>query len=215
MKNILYFILFFISNIVFSQTEKIWQLETFDHNKIQYGFYIGFHQRGYALEGLDASIESGGGFQLGVLAEKKFSQHFAISMNPGMISSSNKLIIKDQIFDINNTYFHLPLHFLIRAKRINNNRPFLMFGPSINHNFSFNKNNAEDGNKPYDFKLKKTVAMGEIGIGTSIYFPYFIFTPSIKTQFAFQNEYIGLGVDAKNYLNKLSGRGIFVTLTFE
>ncbi|ANW94944.1 hypothetical protein AXE80_00930 [Wenyingzhuangia fucanilytica] len=215
MKQLVVFLFFCLSSIIYGQSEKISQLQSFDNKPIRYGFYLGLHTKGYALEATDAVLSNGAGFHLGVLADLKVSDFLSFLTEPGIISSSNSLTFDGEKTEVPATYFHFPLNIKLSTRRLNNVRGFIIGGASYNYNFTANKNNNDNGANPRDFELKQHTLMGELGIGASFYFPYFKFSPSIRGVYGFQNEFIGLGSTAKNSLSELRTRGIFLTLTFQ
>lgn len=215
MRKLVVLLFFCLFSISYGQTEKIAQLGGFDNRPIRYGFYLGLHSKGYAIEATDASLSSGAGFHLGVLADFKLSDFASLVTEPGIISSSNSLTFDGEKTEMSATYFHLPVLIKLSTKRLNNVSGFMIGGVSYNYNFTANKNNNDNGTNPRDFALKQNTFMGEIGIGASFYFPYFKFSPSIRGVYGFQNEFIGLGDVAKNSLSELRTRGVFFTLTFQ
>ena len=214
MKNLLILLLTFICSLSYGQIQKITRLEHFDKKPIRYGFYLGLHQSGYSVVAPNASIKNGGGFQLGVLADLNISEFVSILVEPGIMSSSNTIILGDKEKQMPTTYFHLPVSLKLSTRRINNVKGFVLGGLSYNYNFSADKNKG-DGHGDYDFVLSKSVAMAEVGLGASFYFPYFKFTPSIRGLYGFNNEFNGLGSIARSSLVSLKTRGIFLTLTFQ
>ena len=216
MKKLVVFLFFCICTISYGQTERVLQLQNFDKKPIRYGFYLGLHQKGYALEASNnVTLSNGAGFHLGVLADLKTSEFISFLTEPGIISSTNSLTFDGIKTEVPATYFHLPISIKLRTRRLNNTRGFIIGGVSYNYNFTAKKNNNDNGANPRDFELKQHTFMGEFGIGASFYFPYFKFSPSIRGVYGFQNEFIGLGSVAKANVSELRTRGVFLTLTFQ
>lgn len=216
MQRFLFFILLVICQFSYGQRQKLVQLSNFERGKIQYGFYLGLNHKGYELEGSNATITSGAGFQLGVLANLPLNRHVSIITEPGLLSSSNDLTFgEEEAISLSTTYFHLPISIKFTTERINNTSGFVSTGLSYNYNFTSEKNKGDNGANPNDFLLTKHNLMGEIAIGASFYFPYFKFTPSIRGLYGFNNEFEGLGTTAKSSLKSLKTRAILLTLTFQ
>lgn len=191
MTNKIVILFLFICTLSFGQTEKVQRLQHFDRSKIRYGFYLGIHQKGYAvLESQETSARVGDafGFQLGVLADYNIAKNTSILLEPGVLSSSNTLTFGGQNFELNNTYFRFPVSLKLTTDRINNIRVFGTAGLSINYNFSADENNVGNGTEAYDFSLKTTTAEAEISIGLNIYLPYFKLSPAIKGVYGVMNE---------------------------
>ena len=55
----------------------------------------------------------------------------------------------------------------------------------------------------------------DIGFGVDIYFAYFKFSPEIKYSYGLKNMLIDQGNEFNKMINRLSTRGILVSLTFE
>lgn len=215
MKKLVVLLFFCLQAISYGQTEKISQLRGFDNRLVRYGFYLGLHSKGYALKANDATLNSGAGFHVGVLADLQLNDITSVITEPGIVSSTNTLTFDGEKTEVPATHFHLPVSIKLRTRRLNNVRGFIIGGVSYNYNFTASKNNNDNGGSPRDFELKQSTFMGELGIGASFYFPYFKFSPSIRGVYGFQNEFIGLGDVAKNSISELNTRGVFLTLTFQ
>ncbi|MEN8764542.1 MAG: porin family protein [Wenyingzhuangia sp.] len=215
MRKLAALLFIFVCAVSHGQMEKIRQLETFDQKPIRYGFYLGLHNRGYAIKTNNAELSSGAGFHIGVLADVKLNKFISLLTEPGIISSTNTLTFDNKKTQIPATYFHFPLFFKFQTKRLNNVKGFFITGASYNYNFTANKNNNDNGANPRDFSLRKNIILGEIGFGASFFFPFFKFSPSIRGVYGFQNEFNGLGTIAKSSVSELKTRGIFLNLTFQ
>lgn len=211
---VLFFIL--LSTASYSQLEKIHRLQHFDKSKVRYGFYIGINQKGYALKKNDdvtATANSGSGFQLGVLADYNITNNISLIAEPGVMSSRNQITFGGKTFDLNNTYFRVPVSLKLSTDRINNIKTFAKAGLGINYNFSSEENiDKED----YAFELAKTTISAEIAVGMSFYFPYFKFSPSIRGIYGINSEMRAIGSIAKTEAPYgLYQRGVFLNLTFQ
>lgn len=215
MQRFIVIFLLITSTFSYGQREKISQLGDFDHTRIRYGYYLGLHYKGYALEGSNASISPGAGFQLGVLADLRLNEYISVIAEPGVFSTTNKLTLAGETIQMPTTHFHLPISLKFVTKRINNTSAFISTGVSYNYNFTAEKNIGDGGAKPNDFVLTKHNFMGELALGTSFYFPFFKFSPSIRGIYGFNNEYKGLGSTAKSSLSSLKSRAILLSLTFQ
>jgi len=204
------------TNKIHAQKREISRLTNFDKPLIRYGYYLGAHYKGYALKGSEAAtVSQGAGFQLGVLADMNLNSYITLIAEPGIISTSNKLIIADEQFQLPTTHFHLPISLKFQTQRINNVRTYVLGGLSYNHNFSAEKNQGDNGKNPNDFLLTKHNLMAELAIGANFYFEYFKFSPSIRGIYGLNNELKPLGTNIKNNISSLKTRGIFLNLTFQ
>ncbi len=204
------------TNKISAQKRKISRLTNFDKPLIRYGYYLGVHYKGYAIKGSeDATISQGAGFQLGVLADMNLNKYISLIAEPGIISTSNKLTIKDKEFQLPTTHFHLPISLKFQTERINNVRTYVLGGLSYNYNFTAEKNKGNNGEDPNDFLLTKHNFMAELAIGANFYFEYFKFSPSIRGVYGLNNELDPLGTNIKNNVISLKTRGLFLNLTFQ
>jgi len=102
-------------------------------------------------------------------------------------------------------------------RRINNFRPFIITGVSLDYNLSSNSKNRDD-NLSNIFRTSTRNLNYELGLGFDFYLFYFKFSPSIRGIFSTENELIpDQDINSPwtgKILNMLS-RGIAVNLTFE
>ena len=212
----LFLFICFFTNTNFAQKKEIPRLANFDKPLIRYGYYLGLHYKGYAIKGTEnASVSQGAGFQLGVLADMNLNKYISLIAEPGIISTTNKLTIGEDEFQLPTTHFHLPISLKFQTQRINNVRTYVLGGISYNYNFTAEKNKGGNGTEPNDFLLTKHNFMAEIAIGANFYFQYFKFSPSIRGIYGLNNELDALGTNIKNNVNSLKSRGIFLNLTFQ
>ena len=111
----------------------------------------------------------------------------------------------------------MPLYLKINAKRINNFRPFILAGVSIDFNLSSNENNSDD-NASNVFRTTTKSFNYELGLGFEFYLYYFKFSPSLRGIFSLQNELVQDASEespwTKNVINMFS-RGLSLIITFE
>lgn len=211
----------FVCTFSFAQQERIRRLQHFDKSKIRYGFYLGTHQKGYSAatkEESPVAASNGYGFQLGIIADYNLTKNSSILLEPGILSSSSQISFGGRAFDLNNTYFTLPISLKLTTDRINNLRFFGTGGVSVNYNFNAEDNNIGNGSEDYDFSLRKTTLAAEISLGFNIYLPYFKLSPAIKGIYGLQTEFSGenTGAVAKTQgPTSLKARAILFSLTFQ
>lgn len=132
------------------------------------------------------------GFSVGVLAEARLHQHFAVRFSPTMhfgakhlkfinmskTDAEGKQLTATQ--DLKNTYISFPLDLKFSAQRFNNYRPYLIAGinPMINLT-----------GKASDYvRLKRFDTMIEVGLGCDFYLPYFKLNPELKFCYSLTNS---------------------------
>ena len=141
------------------------------------------------------------GFSVGVLADFRLSNHFALRFTPTMHFGAKHLTFNNmkqldaqgrplqQTQDLKSTYVSLPIDIKFSAPRWNNYRPYIMAG--INPTINLTSNDQEMVN------LKRYNTMLEVGLGCDFYLPFFKLIPELKFCF-------GLGsVLNKDHVNEL------------
>ena len=66
-----------------------------------------------------------------------------------------------------------------------------------------------------NLKFQKTNYSIDVGFGVDIYFAYFKFSPEIKYSYGLKNMLIDQNNQYSNLINRLSTRGLLISLTFE
>ena len=186
MKKIL--ILFFIfNNFIFAQP--IVNLEYFDNNKLQWGYYFGVNLR----------------FEPGLVYNKR-EIYF-----PGF----DKEI--DRKREVNSTYIYMPLLIKYGTTRWYNVKPYITGGASVVINLSSNHKLNVD-NSENRFRTIQNVFFYVVGFGRDFYTPIFRFSPSIRGLFSINNELIPDKDPNSQWTGNLKGiftRGFMINLTFE
>ena len=131
------------------------------------------------------------GFSVGVLADLRLSQHFALRVSPTMHFGSKHLVFRDMknlsesgrprefTQDMKNTYISVPVDLKFSAERFNNYRPYVMAGVNPMVNLA---------GKGQDYlQLKRYDLMLEVGMGCDFYLPFFKLIPELKFCYGLAN----------------------------
>lgn len=131
------------------------------------------------------------GFSVGVLADLRLSQHFALRVSPTMHFGSKHLVFRDMknlsesgrphefTQDMKNTYISVPVDLKFSAERFNNYRPYVMAGVNPMVNLA---------GKDQDYlQLKRYDLMLEVGMGCDFYLPFFKLIPELKFCYGLAN----------------------------
>ena len=165
------------------------------------------------------------GFSVGVVADMRLAQHFALRLSPTMHFGSKHLVFRnfkdlndygqprETTQDLKNTYISIPIGVKFSAERFNNYRPYIIAGISPMINLS---------GKDQDYiHLKRYDSMAEVGLGCDYYLPFFKFIPELKFSFSLSDVFDKSHVDELTDATKLSfarcvngGCSKMVTLTF-
>ncbi|HSO86022.1 MAG TPA: porin family protein [Draconibacterium sp.] len=133
------------------------------------------------------------GFTVGIVSSLRLSEDLDLRFLPGMSFGERKLTYNIPVYDINagfepikfysikSTFLDFPLLIKYKARRINNDRPFVIFGTAFRQDIS--KTAKEDL-----VKLKSSGFYAEVGGGWDHYFPFFRFTVEGKFSFGLNNQ---------------------------
>jgi hypothetical protein len=137
------------------------------------------------------------GFTVGIITSLRLSKDFNLRFLPGMSFGERKLMFNVPIYDnnigieplpyysIKSTFLDFPLLIKYKARRINNGRPYIVFGTAYRQDIS---RTAQDDL----IKLKNGSFYAEVGAGWDNYFPFFRFSVEAKFSFGLNNVLGGL-----------------------
>jgi len=133
------------------------------------------------------------GFTVGIVSSLRLLKDLDLRFLPGMSFGERKLTYNIPVYDINtgieplqfysikSTFIDFPLLFKYKARRINNGRPFIIYGAAFRQDIS--KSAKEDL-----VKLKSSGFYAEVGGGWDHYFPFFRFSVEGKFSFGLNNQ---------------------------
>lgn len=125
------------------------------------------------------------GFTVGIVSNLRLHKDFDLRFLPGMSFGERKLTYNIPVYDINagiepmrfisikSTYIDFPVLIKYKARRINNDRPYVIFGSAYRQDIS---KTAQDDL----VKLKNGGFYAEVGGGWDHYFPFFRFSVEAK-----------------------------------
>lgn len=233
MKRYFYIIiLLLLPMFVAAQERKVQNKPYIDYRRLHYGFFVGAHMQDMEFMNNGFVTENGEqwfadipaynpGFTVGVLADLRLSDHFALRALPTLHFGQNTIRFREQNTgaqekqSVKTTYLSLPLHVKYSAERFNNYRPYFTAGIAPMFNLTVKKQ------RPILFK--KFDCMFEIGAGCDFYLPFFKLIPELKFAFSLVDV---LDKDRKdllddNYLkytqsvDKVVSKMIILTFYFE
>jgi hypothetical protein len=132
------------------------------------------------------------GFTVGIVSSLRLMEDLDLRFLPGMSFGERKLTYNIPVYDINayeplkfysikSTFLDFPLLLKYKARRINNDRPFVIFGGAYRQDIS--RTAQEDL-----VKLNNGGFYAEVGGGWDHYFPFFRFTVEGKFSFGLNNQ---------------------------
>jgi hypothetical protein len=132
------------------------------------------------------------GFTVGIVSSLRLTEDLDLRFLPGMSFGERKLTYNIPVYDINeyaplefysikSTFLDFPLLIKYKARRINNDRPFLIFGSTFRQDIS--RTAKEDL-----VKLNSGGFYAEVGGGWDHFFPFFRFSVEAKFSFGLNNQ---------------------------
>ena len=133
------------------------------------------------------------GFTVGIISSLRLTNSFNLRFQPGLSFGERQLTFNVPVRDINvydedlryysikSTFLDFPLLIKYKARRINNDRPYIIFGGAYRQDIS--RTAQEDL-----IKLKSEGLYAEIGGGWDHYFPFFRFSLEAKFSFGLNNQ---------------------------
>ncbi|WP_142683829.1 type IX secretion/gliding motility protein PorT/SprT [Chitinophaga polysaccharea] len=160
------------------------------------------------------------GFNLGLLANARLSEHFDLRFNPQLIFASKNLYYRDtypkpQDTDkkIESILLSFPLQIKFKSDRIGNMRVYTIAGLKYDYDLASNARlrRAEDL-----VKIRKSDYGYEAGAGFEFYFESFIFAPEFKISNGFGNVHVkDPNLRYSNVVEKLQSRMIVFSIHLE
>ena len=132
------------------------------------------------------------GFTVGIVSSLRLSQDLNLRFLPGLSFGERQLAYNYPVFEsgittpmqyysIKSTFLDFPLLIKYKARRINNDRPYLVFGPAYRYNI--NRSSRDDL-----VKLQNGSFYAEVGAGWDHYFTFFRFSVEAKMSFGLNNQ---------------------------
>lgn len=192
--------------VVPAQMRKVQNKPYIDLRPLHFGISIGLNLQDVSLNNVGPQLLDNGstrtilcdddtwnpGFSVGVLADLRLNQHFALRFSPQLHFGSKHLVFRDlddlndgghpreSTQDMKNTYLSVPINLKFSAERFNNYRPYLIGGIAPMVNLT---------NKAQEYvQLKRFDAMVEVGMGCDFYLPFFKLIPEIKFCYGLTNS---------------------------
>ncbi|SEW27914.1 type IX secretion/gliding motility protein PorT/SprT [Chitinophaga arvensicola] len=160
------------------------------------------------------------GFNLGLLANARLTEHFDLRFNPQLIFASKNLYYRDTYpkpqdteKKIESILLSFPLQIKFKSDRIGNMRVYTIAGLKYDYDLasSARLRRAEDL-----VKIKKSDYGYEVGAGFEFYFESFIFAPEFKISNGFGNVHVkDPNLRYSNVVEKLQSRMIVFSIHLE
>lgn len=131
------------------------------------------------------------GFTVGIISSLRLAPDFNLRFQPGLSFGERQITYNIDVWDIYNnepttyysvksTFLDFPLLVKYKARRINNDRPFLIFGGAYRHDISRSAQEDLVG-------LKRGNIYAEVGTGWDHYFTFFRLSVEAKVSIGLNN----------------------------
>lgn len=238
MKKIVIILFLFLSlkghsqnaNRMFSR-DPIINLENFQKQKIHFGFFLGFNSYDYKIDyktvSQDIQIQKTTGFNVGLVADLRLQEYINLRFEPGLYYTQRNLHYPSSYFsttptesnklrEVNGTNLHFPLLLKFSSLRTGNIRPYLLGGVSATLNLASNSKSKDDNYESL-FRVNRWTKNYELGLGIDVFSEYFIFSPSIRGVFGFNDELIRDNEANSPWtgnIESMKTRAVFINFTF-
>ena len=148
------------------------------------------------------------GFTVGIISNLRLSEDFDLRFQPGLSFGERKLYYNLDVYDIyirdvlpyysiKSTFLDFPVSIKYKARRINNDRPYILFGTAFRQDIS--KTAQEDL-----VKLTHSGFYAEVGAGWDHYFTFFRFSVEAKVSLGLNNQLGGIpgGTSQRTYYSQ-------------
>jgi len=120
---------------------------------------------------------------------------------------------KVHLMKIESIFLEVPLQIKYKAKRINNYRPYVIFGTTTKWDMAAQKK-IKDEERP-KIKFKPFDVYWEAGMGVDYYLPYFKFSTEIKYQVGMLDIVNRDNTQYTNAINRMTSRMLVLSFHFE
>lgn len=160
------------------------------------------------------------GFNLGLLANARLTEHFDLRLNPQLVFASKNLYYKESYPTLTDTQkkiesilLSFPLQIKFKSDRIGNMRVYAIGGMKYDYDLA---SNARMKKTESMIKIKKSDYGYEIGAGFEFYFESFIFSPEFKVSNGIGNVLIkDPSLRYSNVIDKLQSHMIVFSIHLE
>lgn len=192
-------ILFLVSSaICFAQIERPKNLPKYDAKLLHFGFTLGINTMDFTIKHSDMfnSLDSldliecrrQPGFNISVVTSLRLGEYWDLRFLPGLSFGQRNMeysywdararIYQTHVMKIESTFLDFPLILKYKSKRINNFRPYVIFGNNFVYDLASQKEVKEE-EKP-KIRLRPFDVYAQVGMGCDFYLQFFKFSTEIK-----------------------------------
>lgn len=200
--TILIVFLFISASAQYNATNsKVFNYQEIDQQPLHFGFTLGLNTLDFGVkvsapaflkDTLTADVtELYAGFHVNIVSEYRLTESLAVRFLPGLIFGQRNVIFwkNNETFyrdmKIESNLLDFPIMLKYKAQRINNYRPYIVFGGNIRYDMAAKKD-YEDAEEVY-IRLNRLDYYAEAGFGIDFYLRYFKFSTEFKYSLGFRN----------------------------
>lgn len=183
-KMILTLLAFCLALPLVAQRQGVKNIPYIDQRRLHWGFLLGVNTGDLRIEHSGKNtlfVESPGvnpAFVVGLMGDLALTEHLNLRCTPQLCFQSRELKFRDISTDATRTqtlktnYLSLPVSLKIATHRVNNYRPYMLFGASVDYDL------AHEKEEPLVFN--HTDVGIHTAIGCDFYLPFFKFCPELR-----------------------------------
>lgn len=225
-----YALIFIVFGVLPARAQTQMNMLEHDAKPYYFGITLAANQSSFKLEHSPAFLATDSimvaeplktmGFNLGLLANARLSEHFDLRFNPQLIFASKNLYYRDTYpkpadveKKIESILLSFPLQIKFKSDRIGNMRVYTIAGLKYDYDLA----SAARLRRAEDLvKIKKSDYGYEVGAGFEFYFESFIFAPEFKISNGFGNVHVkDPNLRYSNVVDKLQSRMIVFSIHLE
>lgn len=215
----------------FSQEKKIKNLPKYDHERLHFGFTIGFNTSNFIIRNNPDKLDSiyiveakpEYGFNLGIISDLRLHEYVTLRFLPDLsfqdrILNYKVATPKDTFFikkPVSSTFIDLPVDLKIRSSRLNNMSAYILGGGKFSIDLASDKNVDNTLATNVVIKLKNKDWSYEVGAGLDFYFPYFKFSIELKASAGVHDLLIRDNNEFAKSIDALHSKVFLFSLNFE
>ncbi len=144
------------------------------------------------------------GFTVGIVSSLRLHRNVDLRFLPGLSFGERQLVYNYDVYlgsrqldyySVKSTFLDFPLLIKYKARRINNNRPYIVFGPAFRQDISRT-------GKDELVRLTNGGFYAEVGAGWDHYFPFFRLSLEAKMSLGLHNQLAAPPKDERRYYSQ-------------
>mgnify|MGYP006275104733 CR=1 FL=1 len=212
----------------------VWNKPNYDNYPFHFGFAVGYNQMNFRiiphkdlLTSFDTvfAVENNPrpGFNIHMVGNLRLGENFDLRFIPGLAFGQRDLtysriktvqadtVLENHLMQIESTFLSFPLYVKYRANRLNNWRPYILFGGNYAFDLEARKKIKED-ERP-KIRLMQQDFYLEAGVGIDYYFPFFKLATELRFSFGMMNVVKEDNTEYTRFYDRLNSR-MFTLLIF-